>query len=56
MKLEGIRNNPKREMKDWADIQSMVELLADDLDWEKIKEYCKITGMEDAYDRIFGFR
>ncbi len=56
MKLEGIRNNPKREMKDLADIQSIVELLADQLDWEKIKEYCKITGMEDAYDKILSFR
>ncbi len=56
MKLESIRNNPKREMKDWADIQSLVELLADDLDWAKIKEYCKITDMEDAYGRILGFR
>ncbi|MBF0557857.1 MAG: hypothetical protein HQL08_03650 [Nitrospirae bacterium] len=56
MKLESIRNNPKREMKDWADIQSIVEVLADDLDWEKIKDYCKITGREDAYERILGFR
>ncbi len=56
MKLEGIRNNPKREMKDWADIQSIVELLGDDLDWEKIKGYCKITGMKDGYDKILSFR
>jgi hypothetical protein len=56
MKLDGIRNNSKREMKDWADIQSIIELLGDTLDWEKIRHYCKITGMENAYDKIHSFR
>ena len=56
MKLDGIRNNPKREMKDWADIQSIVEIVGDNLDWEKIKCYCKITDMENAYEKILSFR
>ncbi len=56
MKLDGIRNNPKREMKDWADVQSIVEVMGDDLDWEKIRHYCKITDMESAYEKIRSFR
>ena len=56
MKLDGIRNNPKREMKDWADIQSIVEIMGDKLDWEKIRHYCKITDMEKAYEKILSFR
>jgi hypothetical protein len=56
MKLDGIRNNPKREMKDWADIQSIVEIMGDKLDWEKVRHYCKITDMEKAYEKILSFR
>jgi hypothetical protein len=56
MKLDGIRNNPKREMKDWADIQSIVEIIGNELDWKKIKHYCKITDMESEYEKIRSFR
>jgi hypothetical protein len=56
MKLDGINNNPDRELQDLADIKVIVELLGKDIDWEKIKEYCKITGMEDMYEKILGFK
>ena len=56
MKLDGISNDPDRELQDLADIKAIVELLCDTLDWEKIKEYCKITGMEGMYGKILGFK
>ena len=56
MKLDAIKNNPKREIRDWADIQTIVEALGDDLDWTKIRNYCKLLDMEEAYEKIFGFR
>lgn len=56
MKLDAISNNPNRELQDWADIKAIVELLGESLDWNKIKEYCKITGMEDKYEKILSFK
>lgn len=56
LKLDGIKNNPKRELQDWADIQAVVEMLVDELDWKKIKEYCRILDMEAAYEKILDFK
>jgi hypothetical protein len=56
MKLDAIKNNPKREIQDWADIQAIVEVLGDKLDWTKIRNYCKLLDIEEAYEKIFGFR
>ena len=56
LKLDAVKNNPKREFQDWADIQSIVELLGDNLDWNKIRDYCKILDMEAAYEKILNFR
>ncbi|MDP3110614.1 MAG: hypothetical protein Q8M71_00745 [Thermodesulfovibrionales bacterium] len=56
MKLDAIKNNPKREIQDWADIQAIVEVLGDNLDWTKIRNYCKLLDMEEVYEKIFSFR
>lgn len=56
LKLDGIKNNPKREFQDWADIQAIVEMIGNDLDWNKIKKYCNILGMETAYEKIISFK
>jgi len=56
LKLDAVRNNPKREFQDWADIQAVVELLGDTLDWNKIREYCSILDMEAAYEKILNLK
>ena len=56
LKLDAIKNNPKRELQDWADIQAIVEVLGDNLDWTKIRNYCKLLDVEEVYEKIFGFR
>ena len=56
LKLDAIKNNPKRELQDWADIQAIVEVLGDNLDWTKIRNYCKLLDMEEVYEKIFSFR
>lgn len=56
LKLDAIKNNPKREIRDWADIQAIVEVLGDNLDWTKIRNYCKLLDVEEVYEKIFGFR
>lgn len=56
LKLDAIKNNPKRELQDWADIQAIVEVLGDNLDWTKIRNYCNLLDVEEVYEKIFGFR
>lgn len=56
LKLDAIKNNPKRGIQDWADIQAIVEVLGDNLDWTKIRNYCKLLDVEEVYEKIFGFR
>ena len=55
LKLQAIGLNPKRELQDMADIQAIVELLGDKLNWSIIKEYCMLLAMEEFYERIRKF-
>lgn len=55
LKLQAIGLNPKRELQDMADIQAIVELLGDKLNWNIINEYCKLLDMETFYERICKF-
>lgn len=55
LKLQSISLNPNREFKDMADIQAIIELIGSHLDWEKVKEYCRILDMEGYYEKFRKF-
>lgn len=52
LKLQAIKNNPKREENDLADIRMLIHIRKGILDWELIKGYCKILGMENIYEKL----
>lgn len=55
MKLQGIKNDPAREYKDMADMQMLIKIHGNNLDWNLIKEYCNILQMDDTYGKLIGF-
>jgi acetamidase/formamidase len=55
LKLQAILFNPKRELQDMADIAALVGIFKDQLDWQKIYEYCCILDMKDYYEKVHKF-
>ncbi len=54
LKLQAIKNNPKREQGDIADIESLLLLHKEIVDWGLVEKYFKIFGMEDLLRKIRG--
>ena len=52
LKLQAIKNNPSRERTDMADIESLLAVHKDNLDWLLIEKYFKIFEMEDLYNKL----
>lgn len=44
LKIQAFANNPKREFKEKADIQALIEVRGQQLDWNRIKEYADLFG------------
>lgn len=44
LKIQSFATSPKREFKEKADIQALIERLENTLDWEKIKTYADLFG------------
>jgi len=52
LKLQAIYNNPSRENIDMADIETLVSVNKENLNWELIQQYCSIFGMDDRYRKL----
>ncbi|MCL5978540.1 MAG: nucleotidyltransferase family protein [Nitrospirae bacterium] len=52
LKLQAIKNDPKREETDMADIKILFQIYKNSLDWSLIKKYFKIFGMRDLYEKM----
>lgn len=52
LKIQAMKNNPGREMLDTADIEMLVSIHKDRLDWSLIEKYCSIFEMDDLYEKI----
>lgn len=52
LKLQAIKNNPKREQSDTVDIESLLLLHKENLDWQLLGKYFKMFGMEDLFKKI----
>lgn len=44
LKIQAYANNPKREFKEKADIQALIESGLQQLDWQRIKDYADLFG------------
>ncbi|MBI5359275.1 MAG: nucleotidyl transferase AbiEii/AbiGii toxin family protein [Planctomycetes bacterium] len=52
LKLQAIHNSPERKSKDWPDIETLVLMNRNNLDWKLIEEYFSIFGMAELYKTI----
>ena len=46
-KIQGIANNPDRRLQDQADIERLMAIYRDRLDWKRIQEYYDLFEMGD---------
>ena len=53
-KIQAIANNPAREAKDNADIEALMELFGDTLDWPRVQEYFALFRMGQRFDELRG--
>lgn len=52
LKLQAIKNNPSRRQRDLSDIESLISIHKDNIDWRLIKKYCKILEMDNFYKKF----
>jgi hypothetical protein len=54
LKIQAIANNENRAPVDLQDIELLVQLHGDKMDWQLIEEYCEIFDMMDLYEKLKG--
>ena len=52
LKIQAIANAPHRRSQDLADIQNLVEVHRESIDWELIQDYCALFGMMDVAEKL----
>lgn len=52
LKVQAIANNPQRRLQDQADIEHLVELYRDRLDWPRIQEFYELFEMGEEGKRL----
>jgi hypothetical protein len=52
LKVQAISNNPTRKTKDMLDIEALMSLYKNKLDWPTIKMYFSLFGMDKLYNRL----
>jgi hypothetical protein len=54
LKIQAIANNESRVSVDMHDIEQLVQLHGDEMDWQLIQEYCAIFDMMGLYEKLKG--
>jgi hypothetical protein len=49
LKIQAIANDPKRKLKELADIEALINVYRDKFDWDKLKEYFSLFEMEEEF-------
>lgn len=52
LKIQAIANNENREHHDMYDIEELIRLHGDTLDWQLIEEYCVIFDRQDLFTKL----
>ncbi len=52
LKLQAIKNNPKRQHGEIEDIMFLIENYKNEINWSLIEQYVKILNMEELYTQI----
>ena len=56
LKLQSIRNNPEREKQDMMDIESLLSIHSEYLDWSLVQSYFKLFEMEERYIQLLKWK
>ena len=54
LKVQALANDPGRERRDLADIESLAERFATEMDWERVRGYFALFEKLELYDEIRG--
>lgn len=54
LKLQAVRNNPERQPQDWADIESLIFVNKNRINWQRLEKYFKMIELDDLYKKIKG--
>jgi hypothetical protein len=54
LKIQASANDPKREARDWADIEHLLRLHHDQLDLDLLREYFSLFDLEHKLDQLLG--
>ena len=52
LKVQALSNDSRRERRDMADIESLAERYAGEIDWERMREYFALFDRLDLYEEI----
>jgi hypothetical protein len=52
LKVQAIANDEKRKSGDLADIESLMEVKGNELDWSLVQEYFALFNMKDIFDDL----
>ncbi len=52
MKVQAMANNPARRLRELADIESLIEANRDGLDWDLMKIYFNLFGLQVSYEDL----
>jgi len=52
LKFQAIKNNPSRQQRETEDIESLIRIHKNNINWSLIEEYAKILEMEDIYKEL----
>jgi hypothetical protein len=54
LKVQSSVNDPKRQARDWADIEELITLRQGQLDLSLLREYFSLFGQERKLDQLLG--
>jgi hypothetical protein len=54
LKIQAIANNESRVPHDMHDIEQLVQLHGDMMNWQVIEEYCAVFDMMDLFEKLKG--
>ncbi len=56
LKLQSMRNNPEWEKQDMRDIESLLSIHSEYLDWSLVQSYFKLFEMEGCYTQLLKWK
>ncbi|MCM8778689.1 MAG: hypothetical protein NC898_05640 [Candidatus Omnitrophica bacterium] len=52
LKVQAIANDPERKIKEMADIEALMGVYKNRLDWERLEDYFRLFGMDKELKQL----